>query len=227
MNTDFIYYNGKATILDSNGSEKEIDYYDKLEEVLERENLIEVLENKSICLKNDISQINKNYKKSRKEYIDAVLWFLFPLIIYSLSLIFTHFFGNNHINTSLGTFNFGVLESIITSLLTTPVGIILASANYKYRKTLQDNLHKKESDIKKIEKQIILQKKELEELKKDKINTIEDNYFIAKLGEVPNSHTIKNMELEKLFNSLNQDLIIEDEEKEFEEKTPVLKKTLR
>ena len=61
-------------------------------------------------------------------------------------------------------------------------------------------------------------------MKKDKINTIEDNYFIAKLGEVPNSHTIKNMELEKLFNSLNQDLIIEDE---LEETPPVLKKMLR
>lgn len=224
MNTNFIYYNGKATILDSNGSEKEIDYYDKLEEVLERENLIEVLENKSICLENDISQINKDYKKSRKEYIDAILWILFPLIIYGLSIIFTITFGTSHINTSLGTFNFGVLESIFTSLLTTPVGVILATANYKYRKTLQSKISKKESDIKKIEKQIISQKKELEELKKDKINTIEDNYFTASLSKVPDSYTIKNIELEKLFNSLNQDLIIEDE---LEETPPVLKKMLR
>ena len=110
MNTDFIYYNGKATILDSNGSEKEIDYYDKLEEVLERENLIEVLENKSICLKDDIIQINKNYKKSRKEYIDAVLWFLFPLIIYSLSLIFTHFFCKVQTHTC----RFAKLSTIMT-----------------------------------------------------------------------------------------------------------------
>ena len=224
MNTNFIYYNGKATILDSNGGEKEIDYYDKLEEVLERENLIEVLENKSICLENDISQINKDYKKSRKEYIDAILWLLFPLIIYGLSIIFTITFGTSHINTSLGTFNFGVLESIFTSLLTTPVGVILATANYKYRKTLQSKISKKESDIKKIEKQIISQKKELEELKKDKINTIEDNYFTASLSKVPDSYTIKNIELEKLFNSLNQDLIIEDE---LEETPPVLKKMLR
>ena len=224
MNTNFIYYNGKATILDSNGGEKEIDYYDKLEEVLERENLIEVLENKSICLENDISQINKDYKKSSKEYIDAILWLLFPLIIYGLSIIFTITFGTSHINTSLGTFNFGVLESIFTSLLTTPVGVILATANYKYRKALQSKISKKESDIKKIEKQIISQKKELEELKKDKINTIEDNYFTASLSKVPDSYTIKNIELEKLFNSLNQDLIIEDE---LEETPPVLKKMLR
>jgi len=227
MNTNYIYYNGKATILDSNGSEKEIDYYDKLEEVLERENLIEVLENKSVCLENDISQINKDYKKSRKEYVDAVLWILFPLIIHGLNLIFTHFFGNIHINTSLGTFNFGVLETILTSLLTTPIGVILASANYKYRKNLQEKINKNASDIKKIEKQITLQKKELEELKKDKNNSIEDNYFIARLNNFPNPHTIKNMELERILNSLNQDLIIEDEEKELEEKVPTLKKTLR
>ena len=226
MNTNYIYYNGKATILDTNGNEKEIDYYDKLEEVLERENLIEVLENKNICLSNDISQINKDYKKSRKEYIDAVLWLLFPLIMYGLNLIFTYFFCDLHINTSLGTFNFGVLESILTSFLTTPVGVILASSNYKYRKTLQDKINKKENDIKKIKKQITLQKKELEELKKDKTNSIEDNYFIAKLSNLPNHNTIRNIELERLLNSLNQDLIIE-EETQVEENAPVLKKTLR
>lgn len=226
MNTNYIYYNGKATILDTDGNEKEIDYYDKLEEVLERENLIEVLENKSICLKNDISQINKDYKKSRKEYIDAVLWILFPLIIYGLSLVFTHFFGTNYINTSLGTFNYGIFESIITSLLTTPVGVILATANYKYRKTLQSKISKKESDIKKIKKQITLQKKEIDELKKEKINSIEDNYFIAKLSNLPKHNTIRNIELERLLASLSQNLIIQDEE-ELEEKAPVLKKTLR
>lgn len=226
MNTNYIYYNGKATILDTDGNEKEIDYYDKLEEVLERENLIEVLENKSICLKNDISQINKDYKKSRKEYIDAVLWILFPLIIYGLSLVFTHFFGTNYINTSLGTFNYGIFESIITSLLTTPVGVILATANYKYRKTLQSKISKKESDIKKIKKQITLQKKEIDELKKEKINSIEDNYFIAKLSNLPKHNTIRNIELERLIASLSQNLIIQDEE-ELEEKAPVLKKTLR
>lgn len=227
MNTKYIYYNGKATILDKDGNEKEIDYYDKLEEVLERENLIELLENKSVCLKNDISQINKNYKKSNKDYFDAGLWILFPLIIYTLNLIFVHFFGNSHIDTSLGTFNFGILEAIVTSFLTTPVGVILASSNYKYRKTLQSKISKTENDIKKIEKQITLQKKVLEELRKEKTNSIEDNYFMANLGKVPNSVTMKNMELEKLLNLLNQDLIIEDEEKELEEKAPVLKKTLR
>lgn len=226
MNTNYIYYNGKATILEDNGNEKEINYYDKLEDVLERENLIEVLENKSVCLKNNISQINKDYRKSRKEYIDTVLWILFPLIIYGLSLVFTHFFGTNYINTSLGTFNFGVFESILTSFLTTPVGVILATANYKYRKTLQSKISKKEIDIKKIEKQITLQKKEIEELKKEKTNSVEDNYFIAKLSKVPNHNTIRNIELERLFNLLNKDLIIEDET-QVEENVPVLKKTLR
>jgi len=178
-------------------------------------------------LENDISQINKDYKKSRKEYVDAVLWILFPLIIHGLNLIFTHFFGNIHINTSLGTFNFGVLETILTSLLTTPVAVILANANYKYRKTLQDNIHQKEKDIEKIEKQITLQKNELEELKKDKTNSIEDNYYVARLNKMPDFYTIRNMELERLFDLLNQDLILEDDEKEIEEKPSILKKKLR
>ena len=99
-------------------------------------------------------------------------------------------------------------ETIFTALFTTPVGVILASSNYKYRKTLQDKINKKENDIKKIKKQITSQKKAIEELKKDKTNSIEDNYFIAKLSNLPNPHTIKNMELEGILNSLKKDLII-------------------
>lgn len=220
MNTDYIYYNGKTTILEDNGKQKEIDYYDNLEEVLERENIIEVLENKIISLINDINHLNKDYKKSRKEYIDSISWILFPLIIYGLNLIFSHFFGTSYIDTSLGRFNFGIFESIATSFLTTPVGIILATSNYKYRKTIKEKINKKEHDIKKTEKQITLQKKEIDELKKNKTNSSEDNYFIARLSKVPNVNTIKNMELENLINTLKQDLIIE-EEKEY-----VLKKTL-
>jgi len=227
MNTNYIYYNGKATILDSTGNEKEIDYYDKLEEVLERENIIEVLENKRKILINAIKQINRDYKKSNKEYRNAILWFLFPLTIFCLNLIIVYFFGNSYIDTSIGTFSCGVFESIITSLLTTPVAVILANANYKYRKTLQDNIHQKEKDIEKIEKQITLQKNELEELKKDKTNSIEDNYYVARLNKMPDFYTIRNMELERLFDLLNQDLILEDDEKEIEEKPSILKKKLR
>lgn len=227
MNRDFIYHDGKATILEDNGNQKEIDYYDKLEEVLERENLIEVLERKSTNLISKIDDINRDYENSRKKYIDSLVWILFPLIIFFLSLIFNYFFDIDSINTSIGTFNFGVIETFFTSLLTTPVGIILANSNYKYRASLQEKIQSKKNEIKKIERQITLQKKELDQLKKDKINTSEDNYFVTRLNTGPNFSMTRNMNLERILSYFNQDLIISDKEEVFEEKAPVLKKTLK
>lgn len=226
MNTDFIYYNGKATVLDTNGSSKEIDYYDNLEEVLERENLIEILERKKCNLVSQINDIKRQYKVSKKEYIDAVLCIFFPIIIYGLSLIFTEVFGEFFVNATIGNFNLGLIESIIFSFLTTPVGIMLINSIYKVHKQLQNQIKLKENDIQKIKRQIAMQKKKLESLKENKINTSEDNYFISRLSKEPDSYIISHMDLEKLLSFVNKDIIIEDHV-EVEEKAPVLKKTLR
>ena len=59
MNKNYIYMHGKAIINDEMGNQTSIEYYDNLDQVLVKENIIETMEKRIKELENE----SKNYTK--------------------------------------------------------------------------------------------------------------------------------------------------------------------
>ena len=56
MNKEYTYINGKVIISDENGNKTQSEYYDNLDEVLVKENIIETMEDKIEELKKSSKQ---------------------------------------------------------------------------------------------------------------------------------------------------------------------------
>ena len=59
MNKEYVYKDGKVLVIDENGNQKILDYYDNLDDVLIQENLIETMQNKEQKLERKISHLKK------------------------------------------------------------------------------------------------------------------------------------------------------------------------
>ena len=70
MNKEYTYIDGKVIVEDTEGNKKQVEYSDKLDEILVQENLIENMEDRIL----ELEEASQYYKKNNeKHYIPIML----------------------------------------------------------------------------------------------------------------------------------------------------------
>lgn len=137
MNKEYILKDGKALIIDDVSNDKVIDYYDNLDKVLVKENLIEIIEKK---LQKNKMQLEENTKNICVEKLLALFLSIVAII---LGILFNGLFSS--IAVIIGVNIFGIILDVF------------------YKKT-QNGI---EAQIKYLTKELAKEKDYVEELKKD------------------------------------------------------------
>ena len=171
MNKEYVYNNGKALIVDDKKKQKLVDYYDNLDDVLVKENLIEEIESEILKVKKEIKSIKK--RSIPAVWLGVFVFSLIPLLISTILLK-----GSGEVMTRFGfMMNESVLVGCIGSSfafgISSLFGInetifIIRSRKDKYARELQLNV---------LEQRLEEEKNMLEELKLDKSNTEKENDF--------------------------------------------------
>lgn len=183
MNKECIYIEGKAIIVDEKGYNKPIEYYENLEEVLVKENLIETMENKA----NELNKEKELLEKIKTSaFLDLIIGIMFIVIPYVLPNIFiTLLTGSNPIiNSILGSIRSGTLISILMGPVMNVMSIPFLINSYSSTKNRISKINGINSELTYLknnienEKQIIKQLKE----KENKSNKIEE-YQIIKVND--------------------------------------------
>lgn len=192
MNKEYTYIDGKVMVRDENGNQTLIDYYDNLDEVLIRENLIETMENKISSLEKE----SKDYKKhNTKHYIPFFL--LMGLITTVGAPAIFYGLGNTAVYTSTISTTFGEVNQAVffTGLFSATVLPITALAELNMYKWHKDSLKREKgtnSELEFLKQQILEEQEKLVELKKEKTRTNENQEF--RVVEVNDLERLKTFE---------------------------------
>ena len=194
MNKEYTYIDGKAIIKDENGNQTPVEYYDNLDEVLVQENVIETLEDRITYLEKE----SEDYKKyNKKHYIPVI----FPISVLMTTVVVPAMFywlGHsmiyiNTINTIFGPMNEALLYSSVFSALYLPLVGLMEFTMYRRHK---DSLKKEKgvnSELEFLKKQIIEERENLVELKKEKTKTEEKKEFrVVKVDDLEKLRAVKS-----------------------------------
>lgn len=195
MNKEYAYKDGKALIVDDKNNQKEIVYYDNLDKVLVKENLIEEMEKEIESLEEEIT----NFPKQSKSLSDFLT--LLPLILTTLgSIILFYFFSkapdlSQIINTTLfGPINAGTICGLITSPLFITLGALVSTFFYKDSKRLEQYQNGKKVELEYLKKKIFEEKEKKNKLTLDKTNTRNiDDFSITKVDSIQELKRLKEL----------------------------------
>lgn len=178
MNKEYTYIDGKVIIRDEKGSQRPDDYYDNLDDVLVQENVIEEME-KRIA---ELDKKSKMYKKyNKKRYIPTILPSLSVISTVGVPILFYLLTGTNPLtistDTVFGVQNLAVSLSTIFSTIFIPIGALVEVVLYRQHKDFLKTADGVDSELEFLQKQLVDEKKELEQLKEDKTRDREVTTF--------------------------------------------------
>ncbi len=247
MNREYIYKDGKALIIDENDNQKNVDYYDNLDDVLVQEDVIEVLESEIKQLEEELSSYKKPSKFSRWS------WILMPFLIFTfVPLIFSQIMGpvfgmDRVVNAAIfGSIKAMDLAGLIMSFTFSPFGALLSLKSYIKEKEIDKQLKGKETQLEYSKKELVELKEGLNELKLDKTNSKKtEEFYVSKVDSKEELKKLRNYlifcyklgyneqkyfkyyqqgKLESYLEKTTTDTGIEFINKHFEEKGPTLVK---
>lgn len=192
MNEKLIYKDGKALIISDDNKIKEIDYYDNLNKVLQKENLIEKLDAKKFYLEEEIIRDEENIYTKKDLVSSMVIALLSPAGIY-------FFLGSaldlgRIVNTTIfGDINLFSLITILIAPIVGIVGITVIAPMFIKNKELNCVINGKKTTLKYLKKEIEKTNEKLIELKKDKTCTKNnEDMFVLNIKDDINTDEIKN-----------------------------------
>lgn len=176
MNKEYKYVNDKAIVSDEEGNQKVVEYYDNLNEVLRRENLLEEIESKITKLEEEKAQFRESEK-----YIPIV----FPMVLLATFILVPILFKilgiggelKMPIDTILGTMNKYTFFTGIISLVSLPLGALCELSFYNNYRSIKKEERAIDAEIDYLRKVLVSQKEFLEQLKKDKTKEKECENF--------------------------------------------------
>ena len=177
MNVEFVSKDNEAKVFDENNNGRKITNTDNIEEILIKENVIETMENEIEELEKDIIM----YKKAGKWYVPLplILSIVLPLVMVPVSF---HYLGGwNQVlpRTILGINKLGPLFTFgITSFMIIP-GTLFSSVFSIANKETAEKQKATEIKLEFLKKDIVNQRKLLEELKNNKTLSEENKDFKA------------------------------------------------
>lgn len=170
MNKEYVYTDGKVTIIDEKGEKRQIEYSDNIDEVLIKENVIEQME-KQI---NELENKSKQYEKSKSNKLFCLVPLLGTIIASLIGPLLTVSMLTGRSLTSL------ILDSVYSSYilsLTTMVfpfglfiGTTLSIAGYIQYRNGQKEAQGINSELDYLKVQLEKEKKALIVLENDKSN---------------------------------------------------------
>lgn len=173
MNKSYSYVNNKAVINLYDGNTIETEYYDNIEEMLSRENLIEHLNNEIINSKEEINELTKNENYPPKEVPILIgLSTVIPFVIYYYAVKHSYCLDKNALIELISKIYKNIELRIII-----PAGISISAINYlNYIDKIKEKngLYKRIEIIKEILKK---QKEEFIKIKEEKKKYQETAYF--------------------------------------------------
>lgn len=187
MNKEYIYKDGKALVIDENGNQKTIDYYDNLDEVLIQEDLLETMKNKINKLEKEISQYNKGTKFSNFwEIFEPFLMFtLLPAILVP---IFCYFLGGNSV-VPISPIELGLCYSTFFSI----PGGLLSFGMYLKKRGIEKEQKAKQTQLQYLRIEYDLKREYLEQLKLDKSNSkVTDEFYVSKVDNIQALKSLRN-----------------------------------
>ena len=178
MNEKLIYKDGKALIISDDDKIKEIDYYDNLNKVLQKENLIENLEVQMFKLEQDIFE-DEEKKYTKKDVLNVLLGGAGALLL--VYIMFGNVFGiEKVVNTTIfGDINLFALITIVGTPLVGLVEAVFTLPMFIKNKKLKRIINGKKTTIKYLKNELEKAKEELLELKNNKTCTKNDKYTYA------------------------------------------------
>lgn len=188
MNKEYTYLDGKVIVEDEIGKKRVTEYSDKLDEILVKENLIEVMEDNLSEVDKKIQDYNNQLKENKKgifsPLMQAVIMTAFiPLFlklligdIASMSLglpgsAFLEIFGNMSLSAFV-TIVSGVLSTLLCGMFTL--------YNYSNYKELKRKLKGLGSKKKELEENLVIEKQKLNELQENRQSKVESGQFIVR-----------------------------------------------
>lgn len=188
MNKEYIYKDGKVLIIDDNNNEKEIDYYNNLDEVLVKENLIEKIEQEIISLEQELYGFGEIPKKTRFFHIwmPLLIFTIGPIIMFP-ALYYLCGFEGVVVPEVFSFMNPGIYMGIVSMPVFSMIGGILSGMCY-YKEKDFDKIQKgKELELKRLKELLTIEKQDLEELLADKYkenqenNKKEDSFYVSRI----------------------------------------------
>ena len=200
MNKEYKYIDGKIVVKNDEGHEIIYDYSRNIKEILIKENLIEMIENKikSLVESNDTSDKQSNY------YKPCIAPYVTLMTVLG-SPIFSFLYGNhdiftNYINTRFGTMNEALWHSLVVSGTFLPLTLFLESLFYKEFKEKLKYKNATESEIYFLEQIKQYNKIELELLKEEqRDNVYPEDLEVVKLNNLEILYLLKD-KIEKYYN---------------------------
>lgn len=180
MNKNYVYKDGLALIIDEDGNQRTVEYYDNLDKVLVEEDLIEAIEKKISRLEKATAGFEKSSKKI-SSWFPFITGTLVPII--SIPLLEIVFKGGPT-ETLLGLSQMTWLCIGMTPLFSL-MGAIM-SLEWRRQDKERINIQKgKEIELEYLRKELVEHKQYVEELKRDKTNSKKiDEFYIAPVDNV-------------------------------------------
>ena len=194
MNKNYIYMDGKAIINDEMGNQTSIEYYDNLDQVLVKENIIETMEKRIKELENE----SKNYsKKKRRFFIPYTLLCGIILLLIAPPITIGLVTGTNpylyYVDTILGSTNYVLLTTLVMAISISPAIAFTTIWEYAHHK---EDLRKENginSELEFLKRQIEEERKSLASLQQEKTkNEEKKDYQIIEVNDLQQLRMLKN-----------------------------------
>lgn len=193
MNKEYTYIDGKVIISDINNNKIKSEYFDNLDEVLVKENLIETMEKNIEELEKESESYEKN---STKHYIPIVLPIAVLTSTIGTPLITNLLTVSNSFaiatDTIFGPMSEAMAVSISMSICMIPLGAVIEFFMYRKHKNSIKREKGINSELDFLRKQIETEKEFLENLKRDKSKDNENTEF--RTVSVDDSQQLKDLE---------------------------------
>jgi len=192
MNKEYVYtFGGKVTIIDENGQQKKVEYYDNIDKVLIKENVIEKIE-KQI---NELENKSKQYEKSKSNKLFCIIPLLGgiitsligPLLAVSMitgqsltSLALSSAYSSHILSVTTMVFPFGLF-----------IGATMSIAEYSQYRTGLKEAKGINSELDYLRAQITKEKAELITLENNKSNNNKDKQ--ARIVRINDAEELKKI----------------------------------
>lgn len=202
MNKNYIYIDGKVIISDKNGNNKQQEYYDNLDEVLIKENVIEEIENR-------IKELNRKKDSFKnKKFMPTSLFYFISAIPISPFLLWMISGANpfiTDVSSIFGTISSAALCTITTATGFIPFGLLITKIEYNdYKRKIKDE-QATDCELEFLKSQLVEKKELLNKLKNDKSRDKEDKTFRSKFvedtKELKELHTLSRTYYDLSYNS--------------------------
>lgn len=177
MNKEYMYIDGNAIISDTEGNQRQSEYYDNLDQVLVHENIIEEIEKRI----HDLTAKKKNLKI--KKYIPYMLPLLAGLAIAAPTIYGQVFDVNpylNHIETIFGSMNEGLVGNLMAVTFAIPLGLLIEMNDFEIHKKRIRTKEAITSELDFLQSELAKEKEIVAKLQAEKTNSNEPQDFEIK-----------------------------------------------